>query len=172
MNELNIHEVLQEDSKFVVTTDKEAECVLGKIREEEASAEMWTEHYQSRLDAVKRDKEYNIGRLTAMLVPFFETVPHKAAKASESYTLPSGKLQMKYGTETLQNNDALLDFLKANNMNDYIKVETKETAMWGEFKKTLSIVDGQVVTADGMIIEAGVTVVYKPEVFKVVLSNV
>ncbi len=78
----------------------------------------------------------------------------------EKYRLPSGEIIKKYPSpEFRRDNDKLLDWIKANNMNEYIEV--KEAPKWGELKKTIQVVGNQVVTEDGEIVE-GVEVVERP----------
>ena len=71
-----------------------------------------------------------------------------------SYKLLSGSLVFKLPKQNMVKDDAkLLEYLKENEMTEYIK--TEEKPVWSEFKKTLSIVDGNVIDiSTGEIVEA------------------
>lgn len=64
-----------------------------------------------------------------------------------------------------QNDEKLLEFLKASGNDDMI--QTTEKPKWGEFKKRLEIMGGQIVdSTTGEIVE-GVELVEKPDTFTV-----
>ena len=81
----------------------------------------------------------------------------------KSVKLPSGRVGFRAGGETWKMGDekieattpALLSFVKGN---DKSFVAVKESVRWGDYKKTLNVMeDGRVATSDGQIIE-GMTV--------------
>lgn len=104
--------------------------------------------------------------LTGKLAEYFETVPHKTTKTKHSYRLLSGTLVKKIGGRTMkQDDDALLAYLKASDNEDMI--QTTEKPKWGEFKKRLEIVGGQIVDkTTGELVE-GVQIIEKPDTFTV-----
>lgn len=105
------------------------------------------------------DKESNIAE-------YFETVPHKTTKTKHSYRLLSGTLVKKIGGSTMkQDDDTLLAYLKASGNEDMI--QNTEKPKWGEFRKRLEIVGGQIVDkTTGELVE-GVQIIEKPDTFTV-----
>lgn len=65
----------------------------------------------------------------------------------------SGTLTRKFGSRQIkQDDDKLLEFLKASGNLEYI--ETEEKPRWGDYKKRLEIMDGSVVDKEtGEIVE-------------------
>lgn len=100
------------------------------------------------------------------LAEYFETVPHKTTKTKHSYRLLSGTLVKKLGGSTMkQDDDTLLAYLKASGNEDMI--QNTEKPKWGEFKKRLEIVGGQIVDkTTGELVE-GVQIIEKPDTFTV-----
>lgn len=160
-----------EQSEFKIDTDQKAEWALSKIREEQAEAQRLINvcnsqilYYQSELKKVQDKLENKTGNLKAMLFEYFQTVDRKATKTQETYSLPSGKLKLKYPKPEYKRDDGtLLKWLKERDMTDYIKVS--ESPKWGELKKTVQVA-GDKVCVDGEIVE-GVTAVERPPVFDV-----
>jgi hypothetical protein len=160
-----------EQSEFKIDTDQKAEWALNIIREEQAEAQRLINvcnsqilYYQSEIRKVQDKLENKTGNLKAMLFEYFQTVPRKATKTQETYTLPSGKLKLKYPKPEYKRDDAtLLQWLKERDMTDYIKVS--ESPQWGELKKTVQVA-GDKVCIDGEIID-GIQVVERAPVFDV-----
>lgn len=102
----------------------------------------------------------------AVTLEYFETVPHKMTKTKHSYRLLSGTLVKKIGGSTMkQDDDALLAYLKASGNEDMI--QNTEKPKWGEFRKRLEIVGGQIVDkTTGELVE-GVQIIEKPDTFTV-----
>lgn len=168
----------EEGYGFVVKDDKAAEWCLRKIREAEADKVSWKEFYAEQYRKVEAECDRTIGRMKIYLYKYFEKVPHKPAKKSESYSLPGGKLVWKQqDPEFDYKSPAFVAWLKENHLHDFIKV--KESPKWDEFKKTLlKDPDGNFettkdendvlrpVTADGEVV-AGVEVMPRAAVFTV-----
>lgn len=160
-----------EQSEFKIDTDQKAEWALNIIREEQAEAQRLINvcnsqilYYQSELKKVQDKLENKTGNLKAMLFEYFQTVPRKATKTQETYTLPSGKLKLKYPQPEYKRDDAtLIKWLKDRDMTDYIKVS--ESPKWGELKKTVQVA-GDKACIDGEIID-GIQVVERQPVFEV-----
>ena len=87
-------------------------------------------------------------------------------KIKHSYRLLSGTLVKKLGGSTMkQDDDTLLAYLKASGNEDMI--QNTEKPKWGEFKKRLEIVGGQIVDkTTGELVE-GVQIIEKPDTFTV-----
>lgn len=158
-------EALDMYPSFTVKDDATAQWCLEKIREAEADRAKWEAHYAAQMEKVNREVDGTVAFFTARLEEYFDSVPHKASKTMESYTLPGGKLVRKRQQPQYETNDeALVPWLETN-MAQLVKV--KKSADWAALKKLCSVTpDGQhVVTEDGEIIP-GVTVTQRPDIFK------
>lgn len=155
-----------------ITNDQDAEWLIDKVNEELIEKARFKESIinkiellQEKLKKVEEEEQFIIERRNSYLIEYFETIPEKfkkKTKTQEKYRLPSGSIIKKYPKlEFKRNNDKLLNWIKANNMNEYIEV--KEAPKWGELKKTIQVVGNQVVTEYGEIVE-GVEVVERPPV--------
>lgn len=160
-----------EQSEFKIDTDQKAEWALNIIREEQAEAQRLINvcnsqilYYQSELKKVQDKLEQKTANLKSMLFEYFQTVDRKATKTQETYTLPSGKLKLKYPKPEYKRDDAtLVKWLKERDMTDYIKVS--ESPKWGELKKTVQVA-GDKACIDGEIID-GIQVVERQPVFDI-----
>ncbi|MFC2639062.1 MAG: host-nuclease inhibitor Gam family protein [Mitsuokella sp.] len=157
-----------EKKPFEVTDEASAEWVLEKLEENAKARALIDEQYQRmiarheawRADALKELDE-NDAYLQSLLRPWAEA--KLAGGKKKSVKLPSGRVGFRAGGETWKmgaekveaTNPALLAFVKEND-DSFVKVQ--ESVRWGDYKKTLNVVeDGRVATADGQIIE-GMTV--------------
>lgn len=119
----------------VITAEAEGEPFAGKV----AVAQI--QRIEEKVAAAERRCENGTRFLTGKLAEYFETVPHKKTKTKESYRLLSGSLTKKLGgTQMKQDDEKLLEYLKASGNEDMIKVTEKPA--WGEFKKRLVIMGG------------------------------
>ena len=156
---------------FRVREDASAQWCMEKIKEAEKDRAMWKAHYEAQMEKVNKAADESVAYFTAKLEEYFATVPHKATKTQESYSLPGGKMirkkqQPKFETD----DDALVPWLEGNGMAGLVK--TKKSADWVGLKKTVTVTpDGEhVATAEGEIIP-GVTVTQRPDVFKVEMED-
>ncbi|MBO7342970.1 MAG: host-nuclease inhibitor Gam family protein [Alistipes sp.] len=175
---LNMDDFAQEEQtdstlSWRIADDGCADWAVSKIAAERAElarikvlAAEQIERIKKKVEAAERRCESGTAFLTAKLAEYFETVEHKKTKTKHSYRLLSGTLVKKLGGTTMKQDDAqLLEYLKASGQSDLIK--TEESPRWGEFKKHLEVVGGQVIdTATGEIVE-GVVIEQKPDVFTV-----
>lgn len=156
-----------------ITDDECADWAVAKIAAERAElarikelADAQIARIMEKVQAAEKRCENGTAYLTSKLADYFATVPHKKTKTTESYRLLSGSLKMKRGGVSMkQNNEKLLEYLRASGNYDMIKLT--EEPKWGELKKRLEIVGGVVVdSATGEIVDA-VEVVQKPDTFSV-----
>lgn len=156
-----------------IADDEAADWAVAKIAEERAEfariqalADEQIRRIKDKVQAAEKRLENGTAYLTSKLAEYFNTVPHKKTKTTESYRLLSGTLKMKRGGVSMkQDDELLLAYLKASGNDDMIK--TTEAPKWGEFKKRLEIIGGQIVdSATGEIVE-GVEVIEKPDTFSV-----
>ena len=142
-----------QDTPFVVDNDSKAEWAARKIREARKDTQKWTEYYERQLSAIRRANEDTEAYFAALLADYFETVPHKATKTQESYSLPSCKLVLKAQQPEFNRDEAVLcDYLDKKGRDDLVKITRR--ADWAALKKTLKVMeDGTCVDADGEVVE-------------------
>ena len=161
--------LMDEHDGFHVTDDKAAEWCMKKIREAEADRAMWKAHYEAQMEKVNESADNAVAYFTARLEEYFASVPHKATKTQESYTLPGGKLILKKQQPKFEvDDDKLVPWLKSNFMAHLVKV--KESADWATLKKVVNVSGSGVTTDEGEVIP-GVTVTQRPDVFKVEMED-
>lgn len=165
MSEL-LNEILpEEEERFVVSNDKEAEWCLKKIREAEEEVASWKAYYAEQLQKIIDSCEATKANMMHLLENYFNTVKHKQTETEESYRLPSGKLVLKkQNTDFDRDDSAVIDWLKKNGGEKFIKI--KETLDWSALKKTLTVCGETVADEDGQIIPC-ITAVEKPAEFKI-----
>lgn len=156
-----------------ITDDACADWAVQKIATERAElarikalADEQISRIMEKVQAAEKRCENGTAYLTGKLAEYFETVPQKKTKTQRSYRLLSGVLKVKIGSLTMkQDDEKLLEYLKASGNSDMIQLVEKPK--WGEFKKRLEIVGGQIVdNTTGEIVE-GVEVITKPDTFHV-----
>lgn len=157
-----------EKERFTVTNEASAEWCLEKLEENAKARALIDEQYKqmiSRYEKWRADALAEIEGSDAHLKSLLE--PWAAEKIADgkkkSVKLPSGRVGFRAGGETWKmgaekieaTTPALLAFVKEN---DDSFVAVKESVRWGDYKKTLNVMeDGRVTTSDGQIIE-GMTV--------------
>lgn len=155
------------ETRFTIDDDGKANWAVQKIKEARAEVANWREYYSNALEKIEKRQQGRIDYLTGLLGGYFQTVPHHDTKTQSSYELPSGKLIEKRPGPKYETDDAtLLDWLKTNKMDSFIKTEIKEKPMWGELKKTVTVNGETVVTEDGEIVP-GVTVREQEATFEI-----
>lgn len=159
----------QEEKKpFAVTDEASAEWCLEKLEENEEARALIDEQYKqmtARYEKWRADALAEIEGSDLYLKGLLELwAAEKIADGKKkSVKLPSGVIGFRAGGKTWKMGDekieattpALLAFVKEND-DSFVKVQ--ESVRWGDYKKTLNVMeDGRVATSDGQIIE-GMTV--------------
>lgn len=159
-----------QDTPFIVDNDQKAEWAARKIREARQDTQKWTEYYERQLSAIRRANEDTEAYFAALLADYFETVPHKATKTQESYSLPSCKLVLKAQQPEFNRDEAVLcDYLDKKGRDDLVKITRR--ADWAALKKMLKVMeDGTCVDADGEVVEGVQAISRQPE-FKVEMKE-
>lgn len=159
-----------QDTPFTVDNDQKAEWAAKKIREARQDTQKWTEYYERQLSAIRRANEETEAYFAALLADYFETVPHKATKTQESYSLPSCKLVLKAQQPEFNRDEAVLcDYLDKKGRDDLVKITRR--ADWAALKKTLKVMeDGTCVDADGEVVEGVQAFSRQPE-FKIEMKE-
>ena len=157
-----------EKERFAVTDEASAEWCLEKLEENAKARALIEEQYKqmtARYEKWRADALAEIDGSDAHLKGLLEPwVAEKIADGKKkSVKLPSGVIGFRKGAEDWKmgkekaeaTNAALLAFVKENDVS-FVKVQ--EFVRWGDYKKTLTVMeDGRVATSDGQIIE-GMTV--------------
>ena len=116
------------------------------------------------------EEKAELDRITSLADSQIEKIQQRVEAAQRRYEngtrFLTGTLVKKIGGRTMkQDDDALLAYLKASDNEDMI--QTTEKPKWGEFKKRLEIVGGQIVDkTTGELVE-GVQIIEKPDTFTV-----
>jgi hypothetical protein len=158
---------------FKITDDSLADWAVRKIADERAElarlkelADEQIARIMEKVTEAEKRCENNTSFMTSKLAEYFETVPHKETKTKHSYRLLSGALVKKIGGVTMkQDDEKLLEYFKSSGNDDMIQIVEKPK--WGEFKKRLEIVGGQIVDTDTGEIVEGVEIVTKADTFVV-----
>lgn len=160
---------------FTIDTDAKADWALKVIKQETEDTERMMKIADEHIDKLKAQKEdiqkgldRRIGYLKGLLYRYFETVPHKETKTQEQYKLLDGSLVFKKPSQKMApDREKLLAYVKANNLNDFVKV--KEDVDWAAYKKECEIVDGKVVNVQtgDLLPEDVITVEEEPGEFVV-----
>ena len=162
-----------EDMRFVIDNDVKADWALRKIAEDKQEFDRIRELADGQIEKIEEQKaaserryNYRTAYLRSLLCQYFAQVPHRATKTQETYQLLSGKLVLKLSRpKPVYREDELLQYLKDNGLDDYVK--TEEKAKWGEFKKLIDTSDNKAVMKDtGEIIDC-IRFEQTPEEFKV-----
>lgn len=143
---------------WVCDSDGKAKWVCEQIKKINDDCEYMVAWYQEQIKKAKETAEFERMRWESHLAAYFDTVPHKKAKASESYSFPGGKLILKrQDPEYKRDEKTAIEWLKQNGGAQFVK--TKEELAWKELKESCAgVVDGKVVlrdeiTEDGEIIQ-------------------
>lgn len=159
----------RESCGFVVDSDEKAEWCLRRIRWATREKERWKKFYQEQCRKMEQCNDMIIAFMEGKLRAYFASVPHKATKTQESYTLPSGKLVQKVQGPSFDCADeTVIAWLKENDGSEYIR--TVEKLDWAALKKTLTVCGESVVDASGEVVP-GIRAEYRPPVFRVELKK-
>lgn len=153
-----------EKKPFEVTDEASAEWCLEKLEENAKARKLVNDQFAEmvyRYEKWKSDSLQELNRSDKYLKGLLQTwAAEKLADGKKkSVNLPSGRVGFRAGGETWKigtekieaTTPALLAFVKEND-DSFVKVQ--ESVRWGDYKKTLHVMeDGRVATSDGQIIE-------------------
>ena len=172
-NVIGLPEIDGVDEKFAIDNDSKADWAIEKIKEAEADRDRLLElisEKHMRLNEQEAEIEARFERDTSylrmLLAGYMQTVKGKETKTQKTYQLLSGKLVFKKPTVDYEKDEkVLLDWLEQSGKEEY--VQTIKKPKWGEFKKQITVVDGEVIdTETGEVVE-GLKPVEKPGRFEV-----
>lgn len=140
---------MENNEAFVVRDDKSADWALARIAEAEAERDRLIDLANAKISDLNEDIESFKRRcnnetayLKSLLYEYFLTVKSKNTKTQSSYKLISGTLVFKKpSVKIVHNDEKLLEYLKANDGTEFIKV--KESVDWAGFKSILTISDNE-----------------------------
>lgn len=151
---------------WAIDNDHKAEWALKKIRQSEeefkrieALANDEIKELEDAKEAARKKYEDRIKGLKSMLWQYFDTLPAEAianTKTESKYALLTGKLVKKKEKQQFTCDKATtLQYCKANNMPEFVKVKTEESLDWAGLKKELAFNDDGVVVlaSTGEVIE-------------------
>ena len=152
-------------SEFIIDTDEKAAWAVSRIAEKRAKCDEFVKWYKDKIKEIEEATEADCAFLSGSLERYFDSVPHKTTKTTESYSFPGGKLtRKKQQTEFKRDDAAVIEWLKKNAGGQFVKVEEKLD--WAGFKDATGVFEGTVVTADGEIVP-GIEVIERPDKFVV-----
>lgn len=151
-----------------IADDNEANECMKAIREAQNDVAYWKNWYKEALRRVTDSSDKIIIENEMRLMRYFNTVPHKKASQSESYTLPQGKLVIKnQDPEYERDDEKIMAWLVQNKGEQYIKANP--TLDWNGLKATIEVV-GETAAKDGKVIP-GLKVIEREPIFKVQLNK-
>lgn len=153
-----IEEPMTVPEHWVCDSDGKAKWVCEQIKKIDDNRDYMVAWYQEQIKKAKESAEFDRMKWESYLAAYFDTVPHKKASKSESYSFPGGKLILKrQEPEFKKDEKAAIEWLKQNGGTEFVK--TKEELAWKELKESCAgFVDGKVVlreeiTEDGEILQ-------------------
>ncbi len=156
---------------FTITDDSLAEWAMRRIAEARSDTAKWEEHFGLQLDRIRKANEETEAFFTAALGRYFETVPKRATKTQEKYTLPCGELLRKKQAPRFTQDEALLvPFLQENGLSEFVKL--KPSSDWASLKKSCTVLkDGSVVENTTGMVLPGVVAEMRPDKFEVKING-
>ena len=158
MSEFEFVEPVSVPEYWVCDSDGKAKWVCEQIRKINDNRDYMVAWYTEQIKKAKESADFERMKWEGYLAAYFDTVPHKKAKASESYSFPGGKLILKrQDPEYKRDEKTAIEWLKQNGGTEFVK--TKEELAWKELKDACAgVVDGKVVlreevTEDGEIVQ-------------------
>lgn len=171
---------IEENNKevWIIEDDLSADWCIDRIKDVELEYKNFEDVANAKIKQIKdklqeKRKEADNERsfFDWKLREYFNKLKHKETKTLKKYDLPSGKLKLKKSRDTFNyDKNKLLDIAKTEDeLKGYIKIETKEAFEWGEFKKKLDIIGGQIINKDtGEIVDLeGLEITKTPEKFEI-----
>jgi len=139
------------EKEFTIKDDKACEWALKKVKQETeehdrlvALAKAEIEELQEQIAKLDQALASKTGFFKSKMYEYFQTVERKSTKTQESYKLLSGSLVWKKPSQKMApDKEKLLEYVKANNMPEYVKV--KEDVDWAGLKKDCTIQGNQVI---------------------------
>ena len=150
--------------RFTIDSDGKADWAIRKLLTARNARDAEIEHHRRQINIARQQCEQAEAYFSALLEVYFNTLPTKKAKMSESYMLQSGKLRRTVETEDYSvNREACGAWLAENGYSDYSKIEYD--VKWADLKKGLEIKDGKAVMKSTGEVIPNIDIVKKPAAF-------
>lgn len=155
--------------RFSITTDEEADWAFEKLAfyqkkadELEVQRENFVKSYKKKIDDwYNPQNEKNQDEIN-----FFQSLieEYRLTKPDGKVTVPSGKTSVRTTKKFTKDETALLKYVESAHPEF---IENNPKVKWGDFKKTLTAINGQAVDENGEIVDGVTTqeetkVTYKP----------
>ncbi len=169
-----LYEISEEQKEnWHINDDLEADWAIDKIRDARAEynrfemvAKAKIRQIEEALAKKRIAMEYEAGFFESKLRVYLDKAKAKETKTQKTYSLPSGKLKLKYqNPEYQRDEEQLLVYLENNKMSEYIKI--KKSCDWAELKKLTKQIDNKVVNVETGEIIPGIALVERPPKFEV-----
>lgn len=142
--------------EFKIEDDKTADWAIQTIAAEEQErdrlitlAQEQIQDLTDRIEELKKKYENSTAYLRSCLYEYFRTIKPKETKTQKSYKLLSGTLVFKKpSVKIIHNDEKLIEYLKANDSTDFIKV--KESVDWAGFKANLTVTENDEIVDTGI----------------------
>ena len=164
----------KEKSQFKITDDALATWAGKKIKKEEeeferikAAAEAEIAEIKEKLKAAQKRCENKTFFLKGKLREYFYSVEKTETSTQKKYEMLHMTLLLKKGAQDFEKNEeALIAYLKEMGLNQFVK--NKETVLWGDLKKRLTItLDGRVVDKETNAEFKCIRSIQKPDTFEI-----
>ena len=138
------------EESFVIDSAQKANWAIGKVKEAQARRDLFCEAARAQIGSLEAQMEeqsvkcqMETAGLLEALDRWLDTAPAKRGKTQLSLELPKGKVVRKFPTlEYVRDESALVQWAKENAPE---LVQVAETTRWGELKKELKVLHGQVI---------------------------
>lgn len=167
MEQSLLEQVRNEEAErgFLIRDDIDAERCLRRIKAIQKEYGEYLAAYEERIKKAKERCKQEIEVEEQRLKDYFQTVPHKKGKTSESYQLAGGKLvQKRQEPEYVIDQEKLVPYLQQNNP-DYVRV--KKEADWSALKKTVVVKGKEVFDGETGEIIPGIEAVAREDKFAI-----
>ena len=165
---IELNEMIEqyEEDGYSIKDDRGAEYALKRIRDTQAEVDKFRAYYDEQIAKMQERADGISAFYTGHLQRYFNKVPHKVTKTSESYELPTAKLVWKEQAPSfVRDEEKVLEWLKKNDGAEYIKV--KESLDWAGLKKIVETSGNDCIVADTGEVVPGIKVEYREPKFDV-----
>lgn len=128
---------------YQVVDDLGAEKALLQLKEKKEECERLVSicdgiigEYQAKKEQLQEKYQKELEYVSSILEGYFESCETKSTKTQRKYVLPSANLIKKNVTTRIKAKDTLIDKVS----DEFIEIS--RNLKWGEFKKTLKVIEG------------------------------
>ena len=164
--ELNEFDEQYEDDGYSIKDDRGAEYALKRIKNAQAEVDKFRAYYDEQIANMQKRADAISAFYMAHLQRYFDRVPHKSTKTTETYELPTAKLVWKQqAPEFVRDEGKVIEWLKKNDGGNFIKV--KESLDWAGLKKVVQVSGNDCIVPDTGEVVPGISVEHREPKFDV-----